>query len=503
MENQQMRLPRSSGVLLHPTALPGPHGIGTLGADARGFIDFLAAAGQRIWQTLPLGPTGQGDSPYNALSAFAGNPLLIDLPTLVAWGDLAPADLTGGPASSGPVDFPAVHRFHEQCLDLAATNFFSRADSERRAGFFNFCAQHSGWLDDYALFVALRHHYNNRSWQQWPAPLRCRETHALADWRLRLVSAVANEQYRQFAFFTQWQFLKDYANSRGIRIFGDLPIFVALDSADVWANQQLFRLDVEGHPTEVAGVPPDYFSTTGQRWGNPLYRWENHLTDGFAWWLDRFRAELQRADLVRIDHFRGFQACWAIPAHHPTAISGHWEDTPGRALFTALQAAIPDLPIVAEDLGVITAEVEALRSDFGFPGMKILQFAFDSGSDNPYLPHNFSVDCVVYTGTHDNPTTRGWWDCLPESQRRQIGRYLGRTTPEIPWDLIRLASASVAHLCILPCQDLLGLGDEARFNRPGKADGNWRWRLRRGQLTAALAEQLAELTEIYARLTPE
>jgi 4-alpha-glucanotransferase len=499
-EESFMRMPRSSGVLLHPTALPGPHGIGALGAEARAFVDFLAGAGQSVWQTLPLGPTGYGDSPYNALSAFAGNPLLIDLPTVAAWGDLDPAELAEGPDSTSTVDFERVHQNKEQWLDRAARNFFHRADAARQAAFTAFCADHCGWLDDYALFVALRTQFQGRSWQQWPASLRCREPRALAEWRQRLAATVAAEQYRQFAFFSQWQDLKAYANRRGVRLFGDLPIFVALESAEVWANQRLFRLDAEGHPTAVAGVPPDYFSVTGQRWGNPLYCWEAHLQENFAWWLARFRAELQRADLVRIDHFRGFQACWVIPAMEPTAVAGQWEESPGRELFTTLQAVAPDLPIVAEDLGMITPEVEALRRDFGFPGMKILQFAFDSGPDNPYLPHNYAADCVVYTGTHDNPTTYGWWAGLSTGQRRQIANYLGSAQPEVPWDLIRLAMASVATLCITPVQDLLGLGDEARFNRPGEATHNWQWRLTPGQLDRTTGERLRDLTRIYHRL---
>jgi 4-alpha-glucanotransferase len=494
-----MRLPRSSGVLLHPTALPGAHGIGALGAEARNFVDFLAAAGQHVWQILPLGPTGHGDSPYNALSAFAGNPLLIDLPTLVDWGDLEPADLAGGPVTAEMVDFPAVYSFKEGCLARAAANFFSRHDAGRHAAFATFCAEHAGWLDDYALFSALRSHFKGRSWQRWPQQLRCRDERSLNAWRQRLAPAVATAQYRQFVFFSQWHELKGYANARGIRLFGDLPIFVALDSADVWANQRLFRLDAAGHPTEVAGVPPDYFSATGQLWGNPLYRWEVHQADGFAWWLRRFRAELQRVDLLRIDHFRGFEACWTIPAGASTAVSGRWEPAPGRALFTTLQALAGDLPIVAEDLGMITAEVEELRRDFAFPGMKVLQFAFDSGPDNPYLPHNYPTECVVYTGTHDNPTTRGWWDGLPLARRRQVARYLGKDDPAMPWELIRLAMASVARLSILPCQDLLGLGNQARFNCPGEPVGNWRWRLVAGQLTRELAARFGELTAIYHR----
>lgn len=494
-----MKLSRASGVLLHPTALPGPHGIGALGAEARYFIDFLADAGQSVWQVLPLGPTGFGNSPYNAFSAFAGNPLLIDLPTLAAWGDLDADDLSEAAAGADHVDFPAAQRFKEERLARAAANFFRRAGRERREAFADFCREQSFWLTDYALFVALRNHLSGKTWQEWPLPLRQRSAAELADWRLRLETEVAAEQYRQFIFSVQWAALKEYANRRDIRIFGDLPIFVALDSADVWANQHLFRLDPAGRPTVVAGVPPDYFSATGQRWGNPLYRWEAHEADGFAWWLRRFQAELQRADLVRVDHFRGFQACWAIPASEPTAINGRWEEAPGKALFLALRAVSPELPIIAEDLGIITPDVEALRLAFGFPGMKILQFAFDSGADNPYLPHNFEPGCVVYTGTHDNATTLGWWHDLAPAQRVRIGTYLGNPTPDIPWDLIRLAQASVARLCILPCQDLLGLGDPARFNLPGHPAGNWSWRLLPGQLTSELAERLRELTATYNR----
>ncbi len=494
-----MNLQRSSGVLLHPTALPGPHGIGALGADAFAFVDFLAAAGQSLWQVLPLGPTGLGDSPYNTLSAFAGNPLMIDLPTLAAWGDLDPRELEGGPTGAEAVDFPAVHRFKEERLAHAAEKFLSYAPTERREAFDRFCRSRAGWLDDYALFVSLRSHFTGQSWQNWPLPLRRREPSALAEWRLRLAHSIAVEQYRQYAFFSQWETLKNYANQRDIRLFGDLPIFVALDSADVWANQSLFRLDADGQPTVVAGVPPDYFSATGQRWGNPLYRWNAHKKDGFAWWLARLQAELERADLVRIDHFRGFEACWAIPADEPTAIKGRWEKSPGQELLLALSSVSPTLPIIAEDLGVITPEVESLRQTFGFPGMKILQFAFDSGPDNPYLPHNYAGDCVVYTGTHDNATTRGWWETLDATERRRVADYLGREQPDIPWDLIRLAMASVARLCITPCQDLLGMDDAARFNRPGQPVGNWQWRLATGRLTGELADRLGTLTERYNR----
>jgi len=448
---------------------------------------------------LPLGPTGLGDSPYNALSAFAGNPLLIDLSPLVDWGDLDPADLEVGPPSAGTVDFPVVHRFKESRLARAAANFLARAAPNRREELARFCTEQSGWLEDYALFTALRSHFHGRSWQQWPPALRQREPAALTEWRERLAVPIAVEQYRQYCFAIQWAALKNYANHQGVQLFGDLPIFVALDSADVWAHQALFRLDPQGHPTVVAGVPPDYFSATGQLWGNPLYRWQDHLADGFAWWQQRLQAELHRADLVRIDHFRGLEACWTIPASATNAVAGQWEAAPGAELCRALQAVAPDLPIVAEDLGVITPAVEALRRDFGFPGMKILQFAFDSGPDNPYLPHNYDRGCVVYTGTHDNATTCGWWESLTASQRTRVAFYLGKLQPEIPWDLIRLAMASVAGLCIVPCQDLLGLDDSARFNRPGVASGNWSWRLSPGQLSLELAGQLRSMTEAYGR----
>ena len=490
---------RASGVLLHPTALPGPHGIGALGEEARKFVDFLVEAGQSLWQVLPLGPTGFGDSPYTTLSAFAGNPLLIDLSTLVEWGDLEPGDLAGGQGNEGNVDFPAVRQFKEERLAFAAQRFATSSAPARRADFERFCREQAAWLPDYALFTALRGHFQGQSWQQWPLPLRDREAAALAEWRDRLAPAVAGEAYRQYAFFTQWRALKGYANQRGVSLFGDLPIFVALDSADVWANRQLFRLDADGQPTVVAGVPPDYFSATGQRWGNPLYRWEAHRQEHFAWWLARFRGELERADLVRIDHFRGFEACWVIPAGEETAVKGTWEKAPGDELFQALHAARTDLPIVAEDLGVITPEVEALRRKFGFPGMKILQFAFDSGAGNPYLPHNFSGDCVFYTGTHDNATTLGWWQSLDAAGHSRVATYLGKERPEPCWDLIRLALGSVAQLCVIPCQDLLGLGDGARFNSPGEAVGNWRWRLPPGALDKGLAGRLHALTELFNR----
>jgi 4-alpha-glucanotransferase len=493
-----MNLPRGSGVLLHPTALPGPHGIGGLGASAREFIDFLAAAGQSVWQFLPIGPTAYGDSPYNSLSAFAGNPLLIDLATLAEWGHLDPAVCVSTPEATDRIDFAAVRRLKEPLLRQAARNFFTGALQDEREEFTRFCTGQAGWLDDFALFLALHTHHRG-SWHDWPQALRQREANALASWRERLAEELAAIRYGQYVFFRQWQELKSYANRQGVQLFGDLPLFVANDSADVWANQALFRLDADGQPTAVAGVPPDYFSATGQRWGNPLYDWEAMSASGFAWWLARFRHLLRFNDLLRIDHFRGFQACWVIPAGEPTAINGRWEAAPGRVLFTALRREFPGAAIIAEDLGVITPEVEALRDEFGFPGMKILQFAFGSGARNPYLPHNYQPACVVYTGTHDNATTLGWWQGLERRQQQEVAAYLGDPHPEMPWALVRSAMASVARLCIVPCQDLLELGEEARFNRPGEAADNWRWRLRPEHLSVELAGRLRQMTERYGR----
>ncbi len=491
---------RSSGILLHPTALPGPHGIGSLGSGAHRFIEFLVAAGQSVWQVLPLGPTGYGNSPYNALSAFAGNSLLIDLEPLVACGDLLSTELKNEISDDGPVTEQAL-RFKRSVLRKAGQRFFRQADATRRAAFDTFCRSQAAWLDDYALFMAIREQFEERTWATWPAELLRRDPRALALQCDQLADQIALHRYQQYVFFGQWLDLKSHANHLGIRILGDIPIFVAYDSADVWAHQELFQLDGQGHPLAVAGVPPDYFSATGQLWGNPLYNWDKLASTRFAWWVKRFHRDFLCADLVRLDHFRGFQACWAVPAGETTAVNGHWEATPGAQLFTRLQEEFHELPIIAEDLGFITPEVERLRRDFGFPGMKILQFAFDSGPDNPYLPHNYETECVVYTGTHDNNTTLGWWRNLTAGQRRSVNAYLGKKRPQMPWDLIELAEASAAQLCILPCQDILELGEDARFNRPGEPSGNWRWRLKSHQLTAELANRLKILCQSSKRLT--
>ncbi len=492
---------RASGILLHPTALPGPHGIGSLGSHAFHFINFLVEAGQSVWQVLPLGPTGYGNSPYNALSAFAGNPILIDLDKLVILGDLLPEEAEAEAFAEGFVTNRAL-LFKRDVLKKAGCRFLQHGDPERRASFDKFCRDQADWLEDYALFMALREHFKECSWSIWPDELRHRDPSALETWRKDFAFALDQHRYQQFIFFEQWFALKSYANQRGIRIFGDIPIFVAYDSADVWAHQEFFQLDDNCLPTSVAGVPPDYFSATGQRWGNPLYRWSTLQETGFKWWLERFHYNLNCTDMVRIDHFRGFQACWSIPVKEETAVNGHWEEVPGRELFNKLRCEHPDLPIIAEDLGVITPEVEALRESFGFPGMKILQFAFDSGPDNPYLPHNYGKQCVVYTGTHDNNTTLGWWHSLTKKQRQVVEAYLDRKKPDMPWTLIETAEMSLAQLCILPCQDILALGTSARFNTPGQAKGNWAWRLKPGQLNDWIASRLKRLC-IQANRIPE
>jgi 4-alpha-glucanotransferase len=494
-----MHLQRSSGILLHPTALPGPNGIGNLGREAFAFVDFLAAGGQSVWQILPLGPVGYGGSPYSALSAFAGNPLLICLEKIVEAGDLDAKDLADGPLSEERTDYQAVKNFKERLLIKAAGRFREGADPQRQEAFVDFCADHAYWLDEYTLFKALRRQQSGQAWNHWPEEIRQRQPETLAFWRQELAETIFGLRYAQFVFFEQWFALKDHANSKGIRILGDMPIFVSFDSADVWSNPEDFYLDEERRPTLVAGVPPDYFSETGQRWGNPLYRWDRMKERGFSWWRKRLGWSLTQTDLLRIDHFRGFEASWAIPAEEETAINGTWMPVPGEELFQSLISEMGDLPLIAEDLGLITPEVEALRDRFALPGMKVLQFAFDSGPDNPYLPHNLIRDCVVYTGTHDNDTTLGWWRSLSEERRREVCAYLGQDAPSIPWALIHMAMTSVADLCIIPLQDLLELGNEARMNHPGHLEENWSWRFPPGALTENLTRRFGELTRISGR----
>ena len=497
-------LPRASGILLHVTSLPGPFGIGDLGDEAYRFVDFLKAAGQQMWQVMPLGPTGYGDSPYQALSAFAGNPLLISPAQLVADG-LLPSDALADvpPFPVDRVDYGAVIAWKLPLLERSFAHFQAHAPSDQRERFAAFCQAERSWLDDFALFMALKVEQAGARWDVWPPPLRTRQPAALAEWANRLAPALQAQRYQQWLFAQQWRRLRAYANARGVRLIGDLPIFVAYDSADVWANPELFHLDAAGQPTVVAGVPPDYFSATGQLWGNPLYRWEAMAERGYDWWIRRLGAALRAFDAIRIDHFRGFVACWEVPAHAATAAEGRWAPGPGEDLFAAAQATLGPLPIIAEDLGLITADVEALRRKLGFPGMAVLQFAFGGPASHPYLPHNLDRRTVVYTGTHDNDTTLGWYRSAPAAVQDHVRRYLARADHEIVGALVRAALASVADWAILPLQDVLGLGSEARMNRPGQAAGNWTWRMRWEQIEWWLAPNLAEMTALYGRLTTQ
>lgn len=471
---------RSAGVLLHATSLPR----GDLGADAYSFVDLLAACGLSIWQALPLGPTHGDGSPYNCLSAHAGNPRLISAERLIEWGWLAPESREGG---------------HARWLPLARKGFEQRASEADRAALAAFSEKYRSWLPDYALYQALRDENQGTPWWEWPPAVRDREAQALAQARQRLAEAIAEVTFEQFVFFRQWEDLRAYAHQRGVRMFGDMPIFVARDSAEVWAHREYFTLDAHGKPLAVAGVPPDYFSKTGQRWGNPLYDWARMERDKFSWWLARMRTQLTLFDLIRIDHFRGFEAYWEIPAEEETAINGKWVNAPGDALFERLHREFDPLPIVAEDLGLITPEVEALRKRHGIPGMAVLQFAFDGGTDNPYLPYRLTPDTVIYTGTHDNDTTRGWFEGLEPEKQQHVLEYLGRPDEPMPWPLIRAAFNSVARLAIVPFQDLLALGSEHRMNTPGTTEGNWRWRFQWDQVPKDMPAHVRHLVGLYGR----
>lgn len=490
---------RRSGILLHPTSLPGPQPVGSLGKEAYDFIDFLVEAKQSIWQILPLGPTGYGDCPYSCFSAFAGNPYLINLTRLTDTGDLKKSDLPAPCDNGDAVDFAMVHTKIIPLLKLAGENFRNNLNHERQQQFDDFCREQALWLNDYALYQALRQDQNNKSWQDWPEEIRLRRPDALEGYKITLEAEIFWHKYLQFIFFEQWSALKQYANEKGVKIFGDLPIFVAEDSADVWANQHLFHLDAYGKPTLVAGVPPDYFSNTGQRWGNPLYNWTRMAEDQYSWWLSRFRWNFELFDLLRVDHFRGFASCWAIPADHPTAEHGEWVAAPGENLFHRLNEDFGPLPIIAEDLGFITPDVIHLRDQFNFPGMKILQFAFDSGPDNPYLPHNLSCDSVTYTGTHDNNTSLGWWHSLDAAGKQRVKDYLRNPCRDMPWPLIETALSSVSRMAIFPMQDVLALPSTSRMNTPGTSAGNWQWRLRHDGLTRVLSERLTSLSYLYGR----
>jgi 4-alpha-glucanotransferase len=488
---------RASGVLVHVTSLPSPYGVGDVGPGALEWIDRLHSAGQRWWQALPLGPTGYGNSPYQPQSSFAGNVLLISPDWLIEDGLLRPSDGEGLPGSATAVDYDVVIPFKHRVLHTAWANFCAGARPDLRGQFAEFCAEYARWLEDYALFRAIKARYDGRHYLEWPAELVERVPAALAQARRDLTSQVDQIRFAQFLLFRQADRLKAHAHAKGIRLIGDLPFFVSPDSSDVWANPELFLLDAHHRPRFVAGVPPDYFSAEGQLWGNPVYDWDALRETGYRWCIDRVRALLAHVDAIRLDHFRGFAAAWHVPAGAPTARSGQWVPGPGAAFFSAVQRELGGLPFIAEDLGLITPDVHALRDGFDVPGTRVLQFAFDGHPDNPYLPDNYVPNTLVYTGTHDNPTTRGWYEELPDGQRQELRRYLerhGEEAGEVASALMRLAWSSEAALAMAPLQDLLNLGKEARMNVPGRAAGNWRWRCTEEMLSASAFEWLRDLT---------
>lgn len=497
-----MKFPRASGALLHPTSLPGRFGVGDFGDEAYRFADFLVAGEQSLWQILPLGPTDDGGSPYSSYSAFAGNSLLISPAKLFAEGLLTETDLKEVPSfPTGRVDFEQANSVKEALLEKAFARFHSSSNSELPIKFEEFANQNASWLDDYALFRALKNRHGGAAWTGWEHSLARRERSALSQARNEARTEIEAHKFSQFVFFKQWLELKSYCNSRGIRIIGDIPMFVAHDSADVWANPDQFKLDENAKPTVVAGVPPDYFSATGQFWGNPLYDWDRMRHDDFRWWVERIRATLQLVDIARIDHFRGFAACWEIPAGEETAEHGKWVESPGRELFAVVQSELGELRIIAEDLGMITPDVDELRDELGLPGMRVLQFAFNSDTQNIHLPENYDESVVAYTGTHDNDTTVGWFKSLVEEseERNFCLSYLLTDGKEINWDFIRAVLASRADTAIIPLQDVLGVGSEGRMNLPNSVEGNWAWRFEVNALTNELMERLREMTVTYDR----
>ena len=493
---------RSSGILFHPTSLPGKYGIGTLGKEAYAFIDFLKKSRQKLWQIFPLGPTGYGDSPYQSFSSFAGNPYLIDFDLLIEAHLLSEEDLRDVFFGDNEeyIDYGAIYNQKYPLLRKAYENFKSSDNHEMRENLEHFKRENASWLNDYSLYISLKNHFNGLPWNEWAHDIKNREHGAMEHYRNELADDIEYHNFIQFLFFKQWGDVKRYANENGIKIIGDIPIFVAADSSDAWANPEIFLFDEERKPVKVAGVPPDYFSATGQLWGNPLYNWQKLKETNYSWWVERVRANLSTCDIIRIDHFRGFEAYWAVPYGDDTAINGQWEPGPGIDLFNAIKSQLGELPIIAEDLGLMTQGVIDLREATGFPGMKILGFAFDSGEENDYLPHTYTKNCVVYTGTHDNDTLIGWFQKAKEEDRQFARDYLNsRSDDEIHWDAIRGAWSSVANMAISPVQDFLGLGSEARINTPGVAAGNWQWRLRHEVLTDELAERIAKLTRVYSR----
>jgi 4-alpha-glucanotransferase len=496
-----MPFPRASGILLHPTSLPSGGGIGDFGPAAYAFADFLAAARQGLWQVFPLGPLGFGNSPYSSTSAFAGNPLLISVDRLVDRGWISRGQIDALPDRAGPVDYPSVFRKKMPVLFEAAHNFIRSAAGEARARYENFCRANQWWLDDFVLFDALRARFKLESWNRWPRDLTHRDPAALENVHNEMRENLDVRRAVQFFFYEQWQALRAYCVQLSIRLAGDIAIFVNFDSADVWTHPDLFRLNAELDPEVVAGVPPDFFSKDGQRWGNPLYRWDVMQQRGYAWWIDRMRWATHNFDYVRLDHFRGFSQFWEIPAAEPTAINGRWVDGPKDDLFVKLREALGGLPFFAEDLGHITPDVNELRERLKIPGMAVLQFGFGDPGAHMYLPHTFTKEKVVYTGTHDNDTLLGWWESgATRHERQQVEAYLGRCDDGVNWAMIRAATGSVASLCVVPLQDVLGLGSEARMNVPSHPEGNWGWRFKADSLRPELAEKLAALAEVSDRL---
>jgi 4-alpha-glucanotransferase len=491
---------RASGILLHVTSLPGSHGVGDLGPAAYRFVDQLAAARQSWWQILPLGPTGYADSPYQCFSAFAGNPRLVSLEVLAQEGLLDSAELPPPVPAIATADYDTAAELKATATARAYRRFARTGGGPLAARFDAFCRAQAHWLDAFALFMALKEQHGGASWLQWPAQYREYDAASIALAARELAPQIELHKFRQFLFFDQWRRLREYAHARGVRFIGDMPIFVSADSADVWSRPELFQLDDQRRPAAVAGVPPDYFSETGQLWGNPLYDWPRHEQTGFRWWIDRLRTTLELVDLVRLDHFRGFEAYWRVPAGSATAEPGAWVPGPGGALFFALQQALGSLPLIAEDLGVITPPVDALRRAFGLPGMRVLQFAFGGAQEDRFLPHHFVRHTVVYTGTHDNETAAGWYENLTAAEQQGLERYAPGAARDPAWTLIRLAWASVANWAIAPLQDVLQLGNEARMNLPGRTEGNWKWRLLPGQLSDEVLKRLAQLTETYQRV---
>jgi 4-alpha-glucanotransferase len=494
-----MTFPRSTGILLHPTSLPSRGGIGDFGPSAYQFLDFLAAARQGLWQVLPLNPPANGNSPYSSTSAFAGNPLLISLERLADKGWLDPVSLSNLDATGGPIDYNRVRQEKLPLLRQAAQNFLQRANGDARIRFDRFCHQNSWWLEDYVLFDTLRQRHGN-DWKHWPSPLARRESAAIESAQQELASDLSVCRVLQFFFWEQWHALRHYCAQKSIRVVGDIAIFVDYDSADVWAHRDLFRLRDDLTPDVVSGVPPDYFSADGQRWGNPLYDWNAIRSSGYRWWIQRLRWATQTCDFIRLDHFRGFAQFWEIPANEPTAIKGHWVDGPGDEFFFKLKDALGGLPFFAEDLGLITPDVVTLRDRHNIPGMAVLQFAFGDPGAHAYLPHRLVPNRVIYTGTHDNDTTLGWWSTLSEKERSAVVGLVGQCNDGPNWGLIRLAQSSPANFSVVPLQDVLGLGSEARLNTPSTHMGNYHWRYTPGALKPELAAKLAALAEVTDRL---